>query len=102
MIQRSRVRVPAGAAGEFLLQGQLFLLTLTSVSFRYHVFAVACKRSRSFCPKCRWQVTAKHTCTIDNNYVVSKGHHNVMHGCMVYTERSPIHTRFTWLHVTAE
>ena len=22
------------------------------------------KRSRSFCQKCRWQVTAKHACTL--------------------------------------
>ena len=26
--------------------------------------AVARKRSRSFCQKCRWQVTAKHACTL--------------------------------------
>ena len=35
--------------------------------FRYlfcpHVTAVAHKRSRSSCQKCRWQVTAKHACT---------------------------------------
>ena len=28
------------------------------------VAAVACKRPRSFCQKCRWQVTAKRTCTL--------------------------------------
>ena len=28
------------------------------------VTAVACKRSRSFCQKCRWQVTAKHAYTL--------------------------------------
>ena len=28
------------------------------------VTAVARKRPRSFCQKCRWQVTAKHTCTL--------------------------------------
>ena len=26
--------------------------------------AIACKRSRSFCQKCRWQVKAKHACTL--------------------------------------
>ena len=26
--------------------------------------ALAGKRSRSFCQKCRWQVTVKHTCTL--------------------------------------
>ena len=61
MIERSRVRIPAGAAGDFLLQGQLSVLTLISVSC---VTAVAHKRSRSFCQKCRWQVTAKHAHTL--------------------------------------
>ena len=36
--------------------------------FRYpfhpRVTAVACKRPRSFCQKCRWQVTAKHAYTL--------------------------------------
>ena len=34
--------------------------------FRYpfHPRAVARKRSRSFCQKCRWEVTAKHTYTL--------------------------------------
>ena len=29
-----------------------------------HVTAVARKRTRSFCQKCRWQVTTKHACTL--------------------------------------
>ena len=36
------------------------------VNFSIHstpVTAVACKRFQSCCQKCRWQVTAKHTCT---------------------------------------
>ena len=45
----------------FLLQGRLSVLTLI---FRYpfhpRVTEVARKRSRSFCQKSRWQVTAKH------------------------------------------
>ena len=36
--------------------------------FRYpfhpRVTTVACKKSRSFCQKCRWQVTAKHAYTL--------------------------------------
>ena len=32
MIERSRVRIPAGAAGDFFLQGRLSVLTLISVS----------------------------------------------------------------------
>ena len=49
----------------FLLQGRLSVLTLL---FRYpfhpRVTAVARKRPRSFCPKCRWQVTAKRACPL--------------------------------------
>ena len=46
----------------FLLQGQLSVLTLVWVSVHPRVTAVACKRS--FCQKCRWLVTAKHACTL--------------------------------------
>ena len=63
MIERSRV--PAGAAGEFSLSRVNFLCWLL---FRYpfhpRVTAVARKRSRSSCQKCRWQVTAKHAYTL--------------------------------------
>ena len=48
----------------FLLQGQLSVLTLISVSVPPCVTAVAYKRPRSFCQKCRWQVTAKHAYTL--------------------------------------
>ena len=50
----------------FLLQGQLSVLTLISVSVPPRVTAVALKWFRSFCQKCRWQVTAKHTYTLPN------------------------------------
>ena len=44
----------------FLLRGQLCLLTFISVSVPPPcITAVARKRSRSFCQKCSWQVTAK-------------------------------------------
>ena len=33
-------------------------------SFQPRVTTVACKKSRSFCQKCRWQVTAKHAYTL--------------------------------------
>ena len=46
----------------FLIQGQLPVLI--SVSVPHRVNAAACKRSWSFCQKCRWRVTAKHTCTL--------------------------------------
>ena len=68
--------------GNLLLQGQLSVLTLISVySVHPRVTAVACKRSRSFCQTCRWQVTAKHACTLR-----STRWRDTVHGCMVYTE----------------
>ena len=36
--------------------------------------AVACKRSRSFCQKCRWQVTAKHAYTLCMLWLCMKWH----------------------------
>ena len=59
VIERLGVRIPAGAAGDFLLQSQLCVLTLIRCPFHPHVTAVARKRPRSFCQKCRWQVTPK-------------------------------------------
>ena len=65
MIERSRVRIPAGTAGEFSSSGSTFC---ADSYFRYpfhpRVTTVARKKSRSFCQKCRWQVTAKHAYTI--------------------------------------
>ena len=49
----------------FLLQSQLCVLTLIACPFHSLVYAVACKRARSFCQKCRWQVTPKHAYTLD-------------------------------------
>ena len=62
MIERSRVRIPAGAAGEFSSPESTFCADsyfgIRSVS---HVTALARKRPRSFCrQKRRWQVTAKY------------------------------------------
>ena len=48
----------------FLLRGQLSVLTLISVSVPSRVTAVARKRPRTFCQKRRWQVTAKHAYTL--------------------------------------
>ena len=65
MTDRSQVRGPAGAAGEFCSPELIFLCWLF---FRYpfqpRVIAVARKRSRPFCQKCSWHVTAKHVCTL--------------------------------------
>ena len=45
-------------------------------------------RSRSFCQKCRRQVTAKHTYTL-SMWLWMKWHCNLVHGWMVYTELEP-------------
>ena len=42
-----------------------FVCWLIKCPFHPHVTAVACKRPRSFCQKCRWQVMPKHTYTFD-------------------------------------
>ena len=65
MIERSRVRIPAGTAERIFFSRVDFLCWLL---FRYpfhpRVTTVARKKSRSFCQKCRWQVTAKHAYTL--------------------------------------
>ena len=48
--------------------------------------AVARKRSGSFCQKCRWQVTAKHACTL-RMWLCMKWR-DMVHGCTVYTEHA--------------
>ena len=48
----------------FLLQSQLCVLTLIRCPFHPRVTVVARKRPRSFCQKCRWQVTPKHAYTL--------------------------------------
>ena len=50
----------------FLPQRQLCVLTLRRYPFHPHFTAVARKRPRSFCQKCRWQVTPKHAYTLDS------------------------------------
>ena len=50
----------------FLLQSQLCVLTLIRSPFHPRVTAVARKRPRPFCRKCRWQVTSKHAYTLDS------------------------------------
>ena len=65
MIHGLRVRIPTGTAGEFLLKGQLCVLTLIRCPFHSRVTAEPRKIPRSFCQKCRWQVTPKHAYTLD-------------------------------------
>ena len=47
----------------FLLKSQLCVLTLIRCPFHPCVTVVACKRPRSFCRECRWQVTCLNTHT---------------------------------------
>ena len=49
----------------FPLQSQLCMLTLIRCLVHPCVTTLACKRPRSFCRKCRWQVTPKHAYTHD-------------------------------------
>ena len=76
-----------------LLQGQLCVLALISVSIPPCVPAVAHKRSLSFCQKCRWQVAAKHMSTLCTGLWM-KWHCKLVHGCMVYTEQAPRWKKF--------
>ena len=58
--------------------------------FHPRVTAVACKRSLSFCQKCRLQVIPKHTCILHVRiWIVT-----LVHGCMVYTELAPMQQQF--------
>ena len=55
----------AGVAGEFSSPELTFCAVLFGVRSAPRVTAVARKRPRSFCQKCRWQVTPKHAHTLD-------------------------------------
>ena len=65
MMERLQVESWQERWENFLLQCQLCVLTLIQCLFQPRVTAVACKRPRSFCQKCRWQVTSKHAYTLD-------------------------------------
>ena len=65
IFERSRVRIPAGMAGEFSSAGSTFCAdSYFGIRSTPGVTTVARKKSRSFCQKCRWQVTAKHAYTL--------------------------------------
>ena len=65
VMERLRVRIPAGERETFLLHNYLCVLTLIRCPFHPRAPAVAHKRPGSFCQKCRWQVTCKHAYTLD-------------------------------------
>ena len=87
---------PSRSGGRILFARVNFLCWLL---FRYpfhpYVTAVARKRSRSFCQKHRWQVTAKHTYTL-STWLWMMWHCKLVHGWMVYTELVPRWQHFTW------
>ena len=66
MIERLRVRIPAGAAGEFsspestLCAGSIFGVRSTPVLPQKHI-----KDPGHSAKKCRWQVTPKHANVFD-------------------------------------
>ena len=69
MIERLRVQILAGVAGEFsspdlTLCADPFLVSVPP-PLPPSVTAVACKRPLSFCQNCRWQVAPKHASTLD-------------------------------------
>ena len=69
---QSRVWIPAGTVGEFFSPVSAFCADsydLYQYLFHPRVTAVARKRSRPFCQKRRWQVTAKHAYTLRIPYI---------------------------------
>ena len=80
---------PGRSGGRIFISRVNFLCRLL---FRYQfhprVTSVARKRSRSFCQKCRLQVTANHTCTL-RMWCRIRWHCKVVHSCMVYKECAP-------------
>ena len=70
MSLRSHVRISSPRCHGRLPQSTFFFFNLSVLTlilwYPLHprVTAVARKRSRSFCQRCMWQVTAKHTCTL--------------------------------------
>ena len=87
---------PGRSGGRIFFPMVIFLCWLL---FRYpfhpRLTAVARKRSRSFCQKCRWQVTAKHTYTLPM-WLWVKWHCYLVHGWMVYTEPALKRQHCTW------
>ena len=87
VIERSWVWVLAGVAGELASPGSTFCADPYYFGICSTVMSlqIAWKRSWSFLSKrCRWQVTAKHTCTLCM-WLWIKWHCKLVHGCMVYT-----------------
>ena len=87
---------PCRSGGRVFFSSVNFLCWLLfRCPFHPRVTAVARKRSRSFCRKCRWQVTAKHAYALPIWFWM-KWQCNLVHGWMVYTELALKRQHFTW------
>ena len=78
--ENSRLAHSHSSYKNFLLHDNFLCRLLFQYLFHPCVTTVACKRPRSYCQKCRWQVTAKYTCTLCMWFYMK------WHGCMVYIE----------------
>ena len=83
-----------------LLQSQLCVLTLVRCPFHPCVTAVARKRSRSFCPKCRWQVTPKHAYTLDRTKSEWADYASVHAQCRNLSENELTRDPVSYTHLT--
>ena len=65
--------------------GGIIFFSRVSVWYQFHpcVTTLACKRSQSFCQKCRWQFTAKHRCALWMWLEINMTLCKLAHGCMV-------------------
>ena len=70
----------------FLLQGQLSMLTPISVPILPPCLPVTRTKFQSFSKKCKWQVTTKYTCSL--HMWLCMEWHDMVHNCMMYTERA--------------
>ena len=87
---------PGRSGGRIFFSRVNFLCwLLLRYPFHPRVISVARKRSRSFCQKCMWQVTPKHTYTLPM-WLWMKWHCNLVHAWMVYTELAPKRQHLTW------
>ena len=85
----------SGRSGEIIFFSMVNFLCwlLFRCPFHPRVTSAARKRSRSFCQKCRWQFTAKHTYTLPMRLWL-KWLCKLVLGWMVYTKPAPRQQQF--------
>ena len=91
--ERSWILIPAEAVGEFSSPWSIFCADSYFGTRSTSVTAVARKWYWSFCQKCRWQVTAKHTCTL-RMWLRMKWQCKLVRGCMVCSKHAPTRQHF--------